>query len=115
MIVGIHQPEYIPWLGFFKKMMNSELFVLLDDVQFEKKSWQNRNRIRTKNETVFLSVPVHAHLDSKLNDVKIDNTKNWSDKHKKSSSLIIFFSFKTSRALSEPLIRNSFFLPPNNS
>ena len=83
-IIAIHQPEYLPWLGFFKKMMNSELFVLLDDVQFEKKSWQNRNRIRTKNGTVFLSVPIHAHLDSKLNDVKIDNTKNWADKHKKS-------------------------------
>ena len=83
-VIAIHQPEYLPWLGFFKKMMNSELFVLLDDVQFEKKSWQSRNRIRTKNGTAFLSVPIHAHLDSKLNDVKIDNTKNWAVKHRKS-------------------------------
>ena len=43
--VGIHQPEYLPWLGFFKKMMSSELFVFLDDAQFRKKGWQNRNRI----------------------------------------------------------------------
>ena len=72
-ITAIHQPEYLPWLGFFKKMMNSKLFILLDDVQFEKKSWQSRNRIRTVNGTTFLSVPVNAHLDSKINEVKIDN------------------------------------------
>ena len=83
-IIAIHQPEYLPWLGFFKKMMNSKLFILLDDVQFEKKSWQSRNRIRTVNGTALLSVPVHAHLDSKLNDVKIDNSKKWANKHKKS-------------------------------
>ena len=35
-VVAIHQPEYLPWLGFFKKMMNVELFVFLDDVQFRK-------------------------------------------------------------------------------
>ncbi|SVC51895.1 uncharacterized protein METZ01_LOCUS304749, partial [marine metagenome] len=54
-IVAIHQPEYLPWLGFFKKMMSSELFVFLDDAQFRKKGWQNRNRIRTKNGTALLS------------------------------------------------------------
>ena len=83
-IIAIHQPEYLPWLGFFKKIMNSKLFILLDDVQFEKKSWQSRNRIRTASGTTLLSVPVHAHLDSKLNDVKIDNSKKWANKHKKS-------------------------------
>ena len=83
-IIAIHQPEYLPWLGFFKKMMNSKLFILLDDVQFEKKSWQSRNRIRTVNGTTFLSVPVHAHLDSKINEIKIDSSKNWADKHRKS-------------------------------
>ena len=88
-VAAIHQPEYLPWLGFFKKMMNSKLFVLLDDVQYEKKSWQNRNRIRTANGTALLSVPVHAHLDSKLNDVRIDNSKKRANKHKKS----ILFSY----------------------
>ncbi len=84
MIVGIHQPEYIPWLGFFKKMMNSELFVFLDDAQFRKKGWQNRNRIRTKNGTTLLSVPVHAHSRPNINAITIDNDKNWSERHKKS-------------------------------
>ena len=82
--VAIHQPEYLPWLGFFKKMMNSELFVFYDDVQFRKKAWQNRNRIRTKNGTVLLSVPVHAHSYPNINEITIDNKKNWSNRHKKS-------------------------------
>jgi len=83
-VVSIHQPEYLPWLGFFKKMMNSELFVFLDDVQFRKKGWQNRNRIRTNKGTALLSVPVHAHLYPNINKIVIDNNKNWSSKHKKS-------------------------------
>ncbi|MBL76904.1 MAG: hypothetical protein CL763_08290 [Chloroflexi bacterium] len=82
--VGIHQPEYLPWLGFFKKIMNSELFVLLDDAQFRKKGWQNRNRIRIKNGTTLLSIPVHAHSYPKINEVTIDNEKNWSFRHQKS-------------------------------
>ena len=83
-IVAIHQPEYLPWLGFFKKMINSEIFVFLDDAQFDKKGWQNRNRIRTKNGTVLLSVPVHAHSYPNINEITIDNNKNWAKRHKKS-------------------------------
>ena len=84
MIVAIHQPEYLPWLGFFKKMMNVELFVFLDDVQFRKKGWQNRNRIRINDGTALLSIPVHTHSYPKINEVTIDNEKNWSIRHKKS-------------------------------
>ena len=84
MIVAIHQPEYLPWLGFFKKMMNVELFVFLDDVQFSKKGWQNRNRIRINDGTTLLSIPVHTHSYPKINEVTIDNEKNWSIRHKKS-------------------------------
>ena len=84
MIVAIHQPEYLPWLGFFKKMMNVELFVFLDDVQFCKKGWQNRNRIRINDGTTLLSIPVHTHSYPKINEVTIDNEKNWSIRHKKS-------------------------------
>ena len=83
-IVAIHQPEYLPWLGFFKKMMNSEIFVFLDDAQFRKKGWQNRNRIRINDGTTLLSIPVHTHSYPKINEVTIDNEKNWSIRHKKS-------------------------------
>ena len=83
-VVAIHQPEYLPWLGFFKKMMNSEIFVFLDDAQFRKKGWQNRNRIRINDGTTLLSIPVHTHSYPKINEVTIDNEKNWSIRHKKS-------------------------------
>ena len=83
-VVAIHQPEYLPWLGFFKKMMNSEIFVFLDDAQFTKKGWKNRNQIRTKDGMTLLSIPVHAHSYPKINEITIDNNKNWSKRHKKS-------------------------------
>jgi len=83
-IVAIHQPGYLPWLGFFKKMMNSDVFVFLDDAQFEKKDWDNRNFIRTNSGSTLLTVPVLAHRDTTLNQTKIDNTKNWAIKHKRS-------------------------------
>jgi len=92
MIVAIHQPMYWPWLGFFKKIMNCDVFVFFDDVQYERKDWHNRNQIRTKNGVTWLKVPVKSHFDSKIMGVKIDNTKNWSQKHKKS----IFFSYSKS-------------------
>ena len=82
--VAIHQPGYLPWFGFFKKMMNSDIFVFFDDVQFVKKEFQNRNRIRINSGEVWLTVPVMVHHESQLNKVKIDQTKNWVKKHKKS-------------------------------
>ena len=81
---AIHQPGYLPWLGFFKKMMSCDVFVFLDDSQYEKKNWYNRNYIRTSNGSTLLTIPTISNFDSKTNEVKIDNTKNWSLKHKKS-------------------------------
>ena len=56
-------------------MMNSEIFVFLDDAQFTKKGWQNRNQIRTKDGMTLLSIPVHAHSYPKINEITIDNNK----------------------------------------
>lgn len=82
-ILGIHQPGYLPWLGFFKKMIDCDIFVFLDDVQYERKNWQNRNYIRTSSGSTLLTVPTISNHDSKINEVKIDNTKKWALKHKK--------------------------------
>ena len=49
MIVSVHQPQYLPWLGYFDKIDRADAFVLLDNVQFKKNEWQNRNRIKTAN------------------------------------------------------------------
>jgi len=60
------------------------LFVFLDDVQYEKNWVQNRNKIRTSDGSIWLTVPVNASLDYILKDIKIENTTNWRAKHKKS-------------------------------
>lgn len=83
MIVGIHQPEHLPWLGFFHKMSLSNIFVLLDNVQFEKNNFQNRNRIRTSNGFCWITVPVltKGRSSQLINEVKINPLeKDWSQK-----------------------------------
>jgi len=47
MIVAIHQPQYLPWLGYLDKIERCDTFVFLDNVQFKKNEWQNRNKIKT--------------------------------------------------------------------
>jgi len=84
--VGIHQPSYLPWLGFFKKMEQCDKFVFYDDVAINKKSFHNRNKIRTANGWTYLTVPIRASQGTNIKEVKIDNTKNWTDKHKKTIS-----------------------------
>ncbi len=85
MIATIHQPEYLPWIGFFSKMLNSDIFVLLDNVQFEKNNFQNRNRVRTKDGWIWLTVPVITKGKSfqRIDEVEIDNLRNltWQKKH----------------------------------
>lgn len=56
----ILQPHYLPWLGVFNFVACADVFVFLDDVQFDKQSWQSRNRIKTPNGVRWLSVPVHG-------------------------------------------------------
>ncbi len=82
--ISIHQPGYLPWLGFFKKIMHSDILVYLDDVKYVKRDWFNRNKIRTYKGSVWLSVPVQSKSGKNLNEIKIDNTKNWNSTHKKS-------------------------------
>ena len=82
--VAIHQPEHHPWLGFFKKMSQTDIFVFFDDVQYNSSGFQNRNYIKTNTGKTLLSVPVLSKFDSKINEIKIDKTKNWFKKHKKS-------------------------------
>lgn len=81
MIVAIHQPQYMPWIGYFDKIDKAEVFVILDNVQYKKNEWQNRNRIKTVNGWQWLTVPVLYKFPKKINEVKIDNRKNWQRKH----------------------------------
>jgi len=84
-VVGIHQPEYLPWMGFLNKLVNSDTFVLLDNVQFRKNYFQNRNRIRTADGWVWLTVPIKkAPLETLISEIAIDDSKPWGESHWKS-------------------------------
>lgn len=89
-IVSIHQPAYLPWLGYFNKIALSDTFVVLDTVQFEKNSFINRNKINSPNGPIWLSVPVLTKGkfgNNLIKDLKINNNEHWQKKHWKSISL----------------------------
>lgn len=86
MIVSIHQPNYLPYLGFFNKIKNSDVFILLDIVQYEKNGFQNRNRIRVKNGWIYLTIPLKSKdcYLKKIYEVKLPEGNIWKKKHWKS-------------------------------
>jgi hypothetical protein len=78
----ISQPTYLPWLGYFRIMKEADVYVILDNVQFEPRSWQCRNRIKPPGKPLWLSVPTrHEGLQSRICDVEIDNSKPWRRQH----------------------------------
>ena len=83
MICAIHQPQYLPWLGYFDKMRRADVFVLLDNVQFKKNEWQNRNRIRIANDPgwQWLTVPVLHDHGQGINEVKLNPSVDWRRQH----------------------------------
>jgi hypothetical protein len=84
MRVSINQPAYLPWLGYFNRIAISDVHVILDQVQFEKNSAINRNKIRTGNGWSWLTVPVKTKGkfgELEINSLEIDNASNWAEKH----------------------------------
>jgi len=81
MIVTIHQPQYLPWLGYFDKADRADIFILLDDVQYKKNDWQSRNKIRTSQGWQWVTVPIISNFGQKIMDVKIDHKNNWNRSH----------------------------------
>jgi hypothetical protein len=84
MIVSINQPAYLPWLGYFERIAKSDIHVVLDHVQFEKNSFTNRNKIRLKSETAWLTIPVASKGrfgSLEINRLELANEKTWQTKH----------------------------------
>jgi len=79
MIIAVQQPEHLPWIGFFNKMIQVDLYVNLDNVQFKKRYFENRNKIKTNDGARWLSIPVitKGKYTQKINEVKIDNNQSW--------------------------------------
>jgi hypothetical protein len=85
MVVSIHQPNYIPWIGYFYKIHKSDIFVFLDDVQYTRRGFTNRNRIKTHQGVSWLTIPVEnkGNYESDINEMKIRNDLNWKENHLK--------------------------------
>ncbi|MDR7568915.1 MAG: WbqC family protein, partial [Armatimonadota bacterium] len=81
MIVAVHQPHYLPWLRYVDKAARADVFVLLDDAQYTKNGWQNRNRIKTAQGWTYLTVPVEEPFGKPISEVRICNRENWRRKH----------------------------------
>jgi hypothetical protein len=83
-IVSINQPAYLPWLGYFDRIAASDLHVVLDHVQFEKGSFVNRNRVRTRDGSTWLTVPVRTKGRfgaAPIATLEIDDSSGWRRKH----------------------------------
>lgn len=82
MILGAHQPHFLPWLGYLDKLARSELFVVMDDLQYEAQNFQNRQRLKLAAGPHWLSVPLLRGAQSdRICDKRIDNTGRGSRHH----------------------------------
>jgi hypothetical protein len=84
MIVAGHQPNYLPWLGFFDKIRCSDVFIIEDNVQYEQQGFTNRNKIKTTHGVKWLTVPVeHVGIPLLINEVKISKSAepDWAKRH----------------------------------
>jgi len=84
-IVSIHQSQYLPWPAFFRKIAQSDIFVVMDDVQYQKNGVQNRNKVRNKSGDFWLTIPVSGNIDDMIKDKRIAD-KKWKKKHFQSLS-----------------------------
>lgn len=89
MKILITQPTFLPWLGYFDLIEKSDLVVFLDDVQFDKRSWQQRNQIKTTNGLEWLTIPVFTKgkRAQKIKDTKINIDENFLTKVRRTIQL----------------------------
>lgn len=92
MVLTAHQPTYMPWLGTFHKILLSDTFCFFDIAQYQKKEWDNRNKIYTPNGPIWLSVPVESsnHFSKTVGTISIQNETSWAEKHYKT----IYLNYK---------------------
>mgnify|MGYP006286900777 CR=1 FL=1 len=82
-IAAIMQPTYLPWPGYFDLIQRADIFIFLDDVEFARRSWQQRNRIALNDELVWLTVPVQkkGRRGERIDEVEVDNSRDWRRRH----------------------------------
>jgi hypothetical protein len=103
-IISIHQPNYIPWLGYFYKIFQSDIFVFLDDAQFSNEGMHNYHYIKTPQGSFRLKIPIKGNFGMKINLVASNDVLGWKEKHLKTLTAnykrseyfeIIFSDFKS--------------------
>jgi len=80
MKAAVIQSNYIPWRGYFDIMHDADVFVFYDDVQYTVNDWRNRNRVKTANGVVWLTIPVGDQNNRRICDVEIHD-RAWARKH----------------------------------
>ena len=80
MIVAIHQPNYLPWLGYFYKIARADVFVFLDDAQYSKNSYTNRVQVSEPGGAKWLTVPVSYNFGDLISDVR-PAVPDWPSRH----------------------------------
>jgi len=88
----ILQPSYIPWRGYFDQICRADIFIFLDDVQYDKRGWRNRNQIKTPKNKQWLTIPVNSHgaqtKNIPINQIKICWDLPWNQSHWKLIQLV---------------------------
>jgi len=82
-MISIHQPMYLPYPGIFNKIKNSDIFVFLDDAQYTRTYFYNRNKVKSPHGELMITVPIIKKHEQNLNEVRISQNVNWQGQHLK--------------------------------
>ncbi|TNC94017.1 MAG: hypothetical protein FD119_3510 [Stygiobacter sp.] len=81
----IHQPDFAPWLGFFDRLQMSDVYLVMDDVQFIRRGWHHRDKIKTAQDVQWLTLPIQksGKFEQLISETLIDESLDWRTKHLK--------------------------------
>lgn len=112
MTVAIHQPNYMPWLGYFAKVARADTFVFLDDVQYTKNGYTNRVQVLNDGNRHWLTIPVSVHLGDRISEISPARS-DWMDRHR--SALRNFYRTAPEFAREWPAVDNLYMTVPDGS
>ena len=96
MIVAAHQPNFLPWLGYFDKMRKADMFVTVDHVQMERQSFQNRTKIKTAEGARWITVPVvQVSRDERVADKRVDNSREGRFRWGRKMALTLKYAYQS--------------------